>query len=830
MTKPQDKSASGQPEPVPFPDALYAEHLTLDHVVSPEGATAADRYEAVARTLRDIITPRWLSTERAREKSGVKLAYSLSMEFLIGRMLANNITNLFARPGWAAFCKRHGLDPLEILEQEPEPGLGNGGLGRLAACMLDSMATLGVPGMGYGLRYREGSFRQTLRDGAQVEQPDHWLAQGDPWEVARPSESVEVRLGCSFNIERGVLRLDPGRTMVLNGAAYDRPIVGFGGSPINTLRLWAATSNAVDIARFSRGDFVGAQIDPITAETITLVLYPDDQSVSGRALRFLQEYFLVACSLADIVRRFRRSGSDWLALPDKVAIQLNDTHPTLAVPELMRILLDEAGLGWELAWDLTRRSLAFTNHTLLPEALESWPVRWFELFLPRHLEIIYEINQRFLDDVRRSHPGDEALVSRVSLIEEAPKRRVRMAHLGVVGSHSTNGVAAIHGELLKRRVMPDLAALFPERFHSITNGISQRRFLLVANPTLAEVITGAIGEQWIVNLQGFSSLASLADDSSFRAGIARAKRQAKLNFTDWLRKTTGQQVDPDTIFDAQVKRIHEYKRQLLNALRIVILYQRLRQNPGLEFPRRTCVFAGKAAPGYQVAKLIIRFLNGLGETLAREPSVRDRLAVVFVPDYSVSVAERVIPASDISEQISTAGFEASGTSNMKFMMNGALTVGTRDGATIEMAGVVGEENLFLFGLSAQQVEESRSWYEPRWHYENEPETRDALDLIASGHFSPEEPGLFAPLVDLLLRDGDYYRHLADLRSYCAVQEDAGRLYTDQAAWTRRAILNIAGAGPFSSDRTVMEYARRIWGVTATAQNYFSVPTDRGDGI
>lgn len=797
------------------PDALYAGHLTLDHVVSPEGASSRDQYEAVGHALRDLLTPRWLSTERAYREDAVKQAYYLSMEFLIGRALSNNIINLRREPGWATFCERNGIDPLGILDQEPDPGLGNGGLGRLAACILDSMATLGIPGMGHGLRYREGIFRQAIQDGEQVEWPDHWLARPDPWEVARPAESVEVQLGCSFEMEKGTLRMIPGRPSLLKGMPYDRPIVGFGGKTVNTLRLWAATSEALDFGRISRGDFVGAQVDPITAETLTLVLYPDDRSVRGRALRFLQEYFLVACSLADIVRRFRRTGSDWLALPDKVAIQINDTHPALAVAELMRLLLDEAGLGWEAAWNLTRQSLAFTNHTLLPEALERWPVRWFELFVPRQLEIIYEINSRFLDEVRSRCPGDEALVRRVSLIEEEPLRQVRMAHLGVVGSHSVNGVAEVHGSLLQSRVMPDLAMLFPERFHSITNGVSQRRFLLLANPGLATVITRAIGDDWLVNLEGFGSLAPLAGDSSFRADVARAKQQAKVRFIDWLRRTTGQQVDPDTIFDTQAKRFHEYKRQLLNALHIVILYQRLRANPERPFPRRTFFFAGKAAPGYQVAKLIIKFINRLGEAMAREPSVRDCLAVIFVPDYGVSVAEYLIPASDISEQISTAGFEASGTSNMKFMMNGALTVGTRDGATIEMARVVGEENLFLFGLTAQQVEETRPHHNPYWHYENDPETRAALDLLGSGHFSPEDPGLFRPLVDLLLRDGDYYLHLADLRSYCGAQEEAGRLYADQDAWTHRAILNIAGAGPFSSDRTVGEYAARIWGVTGS---------------
>ena len=509
------------------------------------------------------------------------------------------------------------------------------------------------------------------------------------------------------------------------------------------------------------------------------MLYPDDSTTEGKGLRFLQQYFLVACTLADAIRRFRAAGNDWSALPDKVAMQLNDTHPTLAVPELMRILLDEAKLEWDQAWDLTQRTLAYTNHTLLPEALEKWPLPWFETMLPRQLEIIYEINRRFLDDVRTRYPGDDGRVARVSLIEEGQPKKIRMAHLAIVGSHSTNGVAAIHSELLKRTVVPDFAALFPGRFNNKTNGVTQRRFLLLANPPLAAAITDAIGDGWIVDLDQLQKLEPLAGDKAFRAAIRKAKREAKVRFANWLKSATGQVVDPEAIFDTQIKRIHEYKRQLLNALHIVVLYNRLRENPKRDVPPRTFFFSGKAAPAYHFAKLVIKFINNLGATIDGDPAMHGRLKVVFVPDYSVSIAERLIPASDVSEQISTAGYEASGTGNMKFMMNGALTIGTRDGATIEMAAAAGEENFFLFGLSAEEVANSRGCYNPQWHYDNDPETRAALDLIAGNHFSRNEPGVFAPILDVLLRKGDYYLHLADLKSYSEAHTRLGELYADQ---------------------------------------------------
>jgi starch phosphorylase len=787
------------------PNALYERHVTFDHAVADTETTDRDKFEAIARSVRDVLSQRWLKTEQTYRQRNPKRVYYLSMEFLLGRLLANNITNLQLNAEARQFAQQHKLDPLRIYEQEPDAGLGNGGLGRLAACFLDSMATLGIAGMGYGLRYEYGIFRQLIRHGWQNEQPDHWLARRDPWEVARPNEAVEVKLNVSFEIRGGALRVVEGRPSSLIGIPFDRPVVGYGGKTINTLRLWAAkASNHFDFAQFSSGDFIGALAETLTAETLTRVLYPDDHTTEGKGLRFLQEYFLVACSLADLVRRFRAAGNDWSALPDKVAIQLNDTHPTMAVPELMRLLLDDAKLGWDDAWNLTQRTLAYTNHTLLPEALEKWPVQWFKDGLPRHLEIIYEINRRLLRNV-----SDAGRAARVSLIEEGATRQVRMANLAIVGSHSTNGVAALHSALLKKQVVPDFAAMFPERFNNKTNGVTPRRWLLLANPALASVITEAIGDGWITDLMQLEKLKPLADDASFCAAVGQAKRAAKTRFIQWL-GIPG--IDPDTMFDTQIKRIHEYKRQLLNALHIVVLYNRLRANSNLDVPPRTFFFGGKAAPAYHFAKLVIKFISNLAGTLDADPVSKGRLKVVFVPDYRVSVAEYLIPASDVSEQISTAGYEASGTSNMKFMMNGALTIGTRDGATIEMAEAAGEENFFLFGLTAEQVEASRGWYNPRWHYDHEPETRAALDLIAGNHFSRNEPGIFTPILDALLQHGDHYRHLADLTSYAQAHQRLGELYADQQAWMREAILNIAASGQFSSDRTIAEYAKEIWSI------------------
>ena len=792
-------------------EALYNRHLLFDDVIDPFKATPREQFEAMARSLRDVISQRWLLTEKTYEEKNPKRVYYLSMEFLLGRSLVNNAVNArLADIVLELVQGRSNVDPA-LIETEPDAGLGNGGLGRLAACFLDSMATLALPGMGYGLRYEYGIFRQTIQDGWQFEQPDNWLRRPDPWEVARLEQAVEVKLNCSFEMRAGELKPIIGRPSVLLGIPFDRPVIGYGGKTINTLRLWAAaTPDYFDFQRFSRGDFVGALAETLASESLTRVLYPDDSTSMGQGLRFLQEYFLVACSLADLVRRFRRSNADWAMLPEKAAIQLNDTHPAMAVPELMRILLDEARLGWDQAWEITQRTLAYTNHTLLPEALEKWPLAWFELLLPRNRQIIEEVNRRLLDQVRVRFPGDDGRLARVSVIEEGPVQHVRMANLAIVGSHSTNGVSAIHSQLLRERTVRDLAEMFPERFNNKTNGVTPRRWLLTCNPGLAQLISDAIGDGWITDLRQLARLKPLAVDKSFQEAFRRAKREAKTRFVDWLKITTGEVVDPDTIFDSQIKRIHEYKRQLLNALHIVVLYNRVRNDPDLELTPRTFFFAGKAAPAYALAKLIIKFINSLASTINADPAVNRRLRVLFVPDYSVSLAERLIPATDVSEQISTAGYEASGTSNMKFMMNGALTIGTLDGATIEIAEEAGEENLFLFGLTAEQVVNSRGWYNPQWHYEHERETRAALELIFSDYFNRHEPGIFNPIREALLTHGDHYMHLADLKSYSEAHERVGRLYADREGWATKAILNVASSGKFSSDRTIAEYARDIW--------------------
>jgi len=802
--------------PIPFfgtNNGFYERHLVFDRVIDPKVASARERFEAFALSIRDVLAQRWVLTKQTYERENAKRIYYLSMEFLIGRSLANNVTNLLLDPLVRHAVQEIGVDWLELVEQEPDAGLGNGGLGRLAACYLDSMATMQLPATGYGLRYEYGIFKQSIVDGWQKENPDNWLRDSDPWEIARPHEQVEIKLNVSFQLKGGNFQVIPNRPSSLIGIPFDRPVVGYGGKTINTLRLWAAAApEYFDFQKFGTGDFVGALAETLEAESLTRVLYPDDSTSQGQGLRFLQEYFLVACSMADLVRRFLRHNTDWEKLPEKVACQLNDTHPSMSVAELMRILLDDVHLGWDQAWDLTKKTLAYTNHTLLPEALEKWPAAWFQTLIPRHLEIIYEINRRLLDEVRVRFPGDEGRVERVSLVEEGSQRKIRMANLAIVGTHSTNGVAAVHSKLLRTMTVKDLAEIFPERFNNKTNGVTPRRWLLEANPALANAITQVIGERWTTDLSQLNQLKPLAGDSSFREVFLESKREAKAQFANWLKSTSGQNVDPNTIFDCHIKRIHEYKRQLLNALRIVVVYNRLRENPGMDIVPRTFFFAGKAAPAYRLAKLIIKFINNLAVTVDSDPAVRGRLNIVFLPEYNVSLAERLIPASDVSNQISTAGYEASGTSNMKFMMNGALTVGTRDGATIEMAEEAGEDNLFLFGLTVEQVENSRAWYDPHWHYENEPETRAALDLIFSDHFSRNEPGVFASLRDTLLTQGDHYMHLADLTSYCQAQERLGALYADPGAWAHKAILNVASSGKFSSDRAIAEYASEIWKV------------------
>src|SRR5271155_4947850 len=634
-------------------EAFYDRHLLFDNVVDANDVTLRERYEAVARSVRDVLSQRWIRTEQTYARENPKRIYYLSIEFLLGRSLANNVTNLMLDPIAAQLIKEKNLDWLGLLEQEPDPGLGNGGLGRLAACFLDSMATMQLPATGYGLRYEYGMFRQSIKDGWQQERPDHWLRRPDPWQVLRAPETVEVKLNCSFKITGVGLRAELGRPSTLFGIPRDLPIVGYGGRTINSLRLWAAAApDYFDFQEFSHGDFVGALAEKLAAETLTRVLYPDDSTSLGQGLRFVQEYFLVACSLADIVRRFRRDNANWSAFPEKVAIQLNDTHPTMAVAELMRILLDEAKLGWDEAWDLTRRTLAYTNHTLLPEALEKWPVAWFEVLLPRQLEIIYEVNRRLLDEVRMRFPNDDGRVERISLVEEGSPRKIRMANLAIVGSHSTNGVAAVHSKLLRTTTVKDLAEIFPERFSNKTNGVTPRRWLLEANPGLAGPITDAIGQRWITDLSQLKGLVPLAEDRTFLQNFLKSKRESKVQFANWLKSTSGRVVDPDTIFDCHIKRIHEYKRQLMNALRIVIVYNRLRENPDMKIVPRTFFFAGKAAPAYKLAKLIIKFINNLADTIDADPAARGRLNVVFLPEYNVSLAERLIPASDVSNQIS----------------------------------------------------------------------------------------------------------------------------------------------------------------------------------
>ena len=802
-------------DPVRFsghPDALLERHLLFNDLIDPRFAGARQTFEAAARSVRDVLSKRWSLTSGTYHRENPKRIYYLSMEFLIGRSLTNNITNLMLDRYVEGAAREANLDWLGLLEQEPDAGLGNGGLGRLAACFLEFDGDDAAAGdrvwPALRVRHVPAGDRERLaaRISRQLAAPSGSVGGGAP----QRSRGGQARL---------LVRDAPGQ----DGAGRRPPLdadrrspsigrsVGFGGKTINMLRLWkAAAHDYFDFKEFSGGDFVGALVGRIAASTLTRVLYPDNSTEMGQELRFTQEYFLVACSLADLVRRFRRDNTDWNAFPDKVAIQLNDTHPTLAVPELMRILLDEAGFGWDAAWDITQRTLAYTNHTLLPEALERWPLHYFQQIVPRQLEIIFEINRRFLDDVRRRYPNDEARVARMSLIEEGPEDKVRMANLAIVGSHSTNGVAAIHSQLLRATTVKDFAEMFPERFNNKTNGVTPRRWLLMANPALSNVISDAIGDGWTTDFSEIAGLKWLAGDAAFRADFLRAKREAKSQFSDWLQSTCGQIVDPDSIFDCQVKRIHEYKRQMLNALRVVVLYNRMKAHPELDVMPRIFFFAGKAAPAYRLAKLIIKFLNNLADTIAADPVVRDRLKVVFLPEYCVSLAERLIPAADMSNQISTAGYEASGTSNLKFMMNGALTIGTRDGATIEMAEEAGEDNFFLFGLSAQEVAESCGWYSPYWHYEHEPETRAALDMISGDAFSRGEPGIFAPLRDALLTHGDHYMHLADLRSYLEADQAACALYRDRDEWARKAILNVAGSGKFSSDRTIAQYAAEIW--------------------
>jgi starch phosphorylase len=795
----------------------FADHLQYAQAKDEHTATALDRYFAVAYTVRDRMMRRWIQTQQRYYKSGAKRVYYLSLEFLLGKLLENNLINLGLHDPMRTALSGLGLELSDLLAEEPDAGLGNGGLGRLAACFLDSMATLALPAYGYGIRYEFGIFDQEIRNGWQVERPEEWLKFGNAWEIARPEYTVPV----SFygrtehgTDDRGRHRVRWVDTRKVLGTPYDVPIAGFSGATVNTLRLWRArASEELDLADFNAGDYLSAVEEKNLSENISKVLYPNDLTVMGKELRLQQQYFFVACSIHDIVNRHLKVYDGFDNFPDKIAIQLNDTHPAIAVAELMRVMVDEHDLEWDRAWELCQATFGYTNHTLLPEALERWQVELFGRVLPRHLEIIYELNGRFLEDLRTRRRVDEGVISRVSLIEEGPVKQVRMANLAVIGSHAVNGVAALHTELLKRELFHEFHALWPDRFNNKTNGVTLRRWLLASNPELARLITDVLGPAWITQPEELRKLEPLAGDAGFQRRFREIKRENKARLAEIIRAENGITVDVDSIFDVQVKRLHEYKRQLLNVLHIVAQYLRVKADPGYAPVPRTYVFGGKAAPGYQMAKWHIKLVNSVAEVVNHDLDVRGRIAVVFMKNYRVSLGERIFPAADVSEQISTAGKEASGTGNMKFSLNGALTVGTLDGANVEIREEVGAENFFLFGLTVEQVQElRRRGYNPWEYYRSNRELKAVIDAISSGVFSPAEPRLFQPIVDSLLNGGDSYLLLADFAAYLECQERVSQAYLDPERWTRMAVLNVARMGKFSSDRTIREYAEEIWRV------------------
>ncbi|WP_404385807.1 glycogen/starch/alpha-glucan phosphorylase [Caenispirillum salinarum] len=823
MTDRRRRSETPSAAALPASEVRDAQRRLLDHLKHDIGkdagdATPHDWYMVTARTVRDLLVETWIDSLRQADHSDAKRIYYLSLEFLIGRSLKANMLSTGVLDVTRAALAVLGQDLDAVCEQEPEAALGNGGLGRLAACFIDSMATVGIPGMGYGIHYHHGMFGQVIENGEQREVPENWLARGNPWEFARPEVAYPIRFGghtVEYRDQEGHPRRhwEGGEEVI--ATAYDLPIPGFGAWTVNNIRLWdAKASHGFDLARFNRGDYIEAVREESASETISQVLYPDDSTSQGKELRFKQEYFFAAASLRDILRRFRKRHGDLARLPEKVAVQLNDTHPSIAVPELMRLLMDEHHLPWHEAWEICVGTFAYTNHTLLPEALETWPVALFERLLPRHLEIIYEINARFLDDVRHRFPGEHDLARRVSLIAEEPEKRVRMAHLAFVGSHKVNGVARLHTDLMRAGIFSDLHRLFPDRIVNRTNGITPRRWLNQANPGLSGLISARIGDAWKTDLERLRELMPLAEDEGFRAAVMAEKREAKERLSAWLSHRLAGPLDPASLFDVQVKRIHEYKRQLLNVLHVIHRYNRLRA--GDDIAPRTVLIAGKAAPGYAMAKVIIRLINDVADVINRDPATRDALKLVFVPDYNVSVAERIMPAADLSQQISTAGTEASGTGNMKLALNGALTIGTRDGANIEIAEEVGEENLFFFGLSAGDVERmTREGYDPKVFIASNPALARVLDMISDGYFSPADPSRHRPIVESLT-SGDRYMLCADFAAYLEAQEKAERLFVDDPDdWTRRSILTIARMGKFSADGVVMDYAREIWGVQPT---------------
>ena len=782
----------------------------------PEVATPNDHYQALAYTLRDRLLQRWVNTVQTYKESNCRTVCYLSAEYLPGPHLGNNLINLGVMENTREAMAGLGLDLDAILEHEEEPGLGNGGLGRLAACFMDSLATLQIPAIGYGIRYEYGIFDQEIRDGWQVETSDTWLHNGNPWEVRRPNISFEVKVGGQtetyLDVE-GRRRVRWAPQDIIRGIAFDTPILGHGVNTVNLLRLWGAVApESFDFQTFNQGDYVGAVMRKVRSETVSKVLYPNDDVDSGKRLRLLQQYFFVSCSLQDMVRIHLSTGLPLDKFHEKFAAQLNDTHPTIAVAELMHLLLDEHGMDWDTAWSVTTRTFAYTNHTLLPEALEKWSLSLFQRLLPRHLEIIFEINQRFLDDMRLRYPYDDARIGRLSLIDETGPRYVRMANLACVGGFAINGVAALHSRLLGETVLRDFHDAWPEKFQNKTNGVTPRRFIMLANPGLSGLLGETLGEGWVTDLDRLRGLERFADDTAFQDRWQAVKRERKAHLADYIARTQDIAIDPDSLFDIQAKRIHEYKRQHLNVLHIVALYNRLKQNAGLDIAPRTFIFGGKAAPGYFMAKLIIKLINAVAEVINRDPDIKGRIKVVFVPDYSVKVAQHVYPAANLSEQISTAGKEASGTGNMKFSMNGALTIGTLDGANVEIREEVGAENFFLFGLNAEEVQRvKQSGYRPWDIYRDHDEIRAALDLIGSGLFSHGDRDLFRPLVERLIQQ-DEYLALADFPAYADCQDRAGDAYLDVKRWTRMSILNVARMGKFSSDRSIAEYCRDIWRV------------------
>jgi len=791
----------------------FANHLEYSLSKDQYSATERDLYHSLALAARDRLVERWIRTQQMYYDHDVKRVYYLSAEYLLGRALVNNLINLGMFEQTKKAMDGLNIDLESLAEQEPDAGLGNGGLGRLAACFLDSMATLEIPCHGYGIRYEFGIFEQLIRNLGQVELPEGWLKFGNPWELPRPEYSFPVRFYGRVNEVMGPdgkLREEWVDTHNVIGVAYDNPIDGYDNNTVNTLRLWAArASKEFDLEYFQHGNYLKAVEEKNLSENISKVLYPNDSNYEGQELRLKQQYFFVSCSIQDIIRRYFVNHQTFDEFPDKVAIQLNDTHPSLAVVELMRLFIDVHGLQWDKAWDITTRTCAYTNHTLMAEALERWPVPMFGTLLPRHLQIIYEINRRFMREVAVRYISDNVRLARMSIIEEGPVKKVRMAHLAIVGSHSVNGVAALHTRLLRENQLKDFDEFYPGKINNKTNGVTQRRWLLAANPALSELISGRIGSDWVKDLEQLHKLEPLADDPEFRAQFEAVKFQNKVKLSKATHELTGWDLDPQAIFDVQVKRIHEYKRQLMNILNVTSLWLRLKQEPGFAIHPRAFIFGGKAAPSYFLAKMIIRLICHISEMINKDPQTSQLLKVVFLPNYRVSLAEKIFPASDVSEQISTAGYEASGTSNMKFAMNGALTLGTLDGANIEIMEEVGAENMFIFGLTADEVSALRPNYHPHDYYERDPHLKAVIDLIRSGFFNPEDPGLFHPLCDNLLYQ-DPYLVLADFEAYRQAQEKVDASYRDRDAWIKKAILNVARIGKFSSDRTIREYNNEIW--------------------